>query len=221
MRDRISSKRWRTTALLALGVAVGVMLVAPPAGAHFLPSISHIWSHIKPKADVRYANAVAGTDKAKNADKLDGLDSTTIALTRQDYVQGNLALSTSMASPTTITSLTLPGPANYLVTGAGMVFLEAGTGEIGVDLARDGSELGGWFNEIGLPNAGFSANYAITRLVNIPGSSGVVSIRGFRFGGTGTPWAFVNSLTATRVGSAVGAQRAVSRARAGGVVGTR
>jgi len=72
MRGRISSRRWRTTALLAVGVAVGIMLVAQPAGANFLPSISHIWSHIKPKADVRYANAVSGTDTARNADRLDG-----------------------------------------------------------------------------------------------------------------------------------------------------
>jgi hypothetical protein len=75
MRGRI---RLRTIALLALGVVIGTMLVAPPAGAHFVPSISHIWAHIKGKADVRYANAVSGTDKARNADKLDGLDSTRI-----------------------------------------------------------------------------------------------------------------------------------------------
>lgn len=37
----------------------------------------HLWNdHIKPKADARYANAVPDTDKAKNADKLDGVDST-------------------------------------------------------------------------------------------------------------------------------------------------
>jgi hypothetical protein len=77
-RTRRVSRRWRTAAVLALGAIIGTMLVAQPAGAHFLPSITHIWSHIKAKADPRYANAVRGTDKAKNADKLDGLDSTRI-----------------------------------------------------------------------------------------------------------------------------------------------
>jgi hypothetical protein len=47
-------RRWRTTTVLALGAVIGVMLVAQPAGAHFLPSITHIWHHIKPKADARY-----------------------------------------------------------------------------------------------------------------------------------------------------------------------
>jgi hypothetical protein len=37
--------------------------------------VNHLWGHLKPKADARYANAVAGTDKAKDADKLDGKDS--------------------------------------------------------------------------------------------------------------------------------------------------
>ena len=42
------------TGLIALGLVIGVTLLAPPAGAHFLPSISHIWNHIKGKADKRY-----------------------------------------------------------------------------------------------------------------------------------------------------------------------
>jgi hypothetical protein len=65
-------RRWRTTGVLALGVVIGVVLLAPPAGAHFTPSISHIWHHIKPKADQRYANVVPGTDKAKNAARING-----------------------------------------------------------------------------------------------------------------------------------------------------
>lgn len=49
-----STRRWRTTAILMLGAVIGVTLVAQPAGAHFLPSIKHIWHHIKPRADARY-----------------------------------------------------------------------------------------------------------------------------------------------------------------------
>jgi hypothetical protein len=75
MTTNRSTRRRRTIIVLALGVAIGTMLFASPAGAHFAPSITHIWAHIKPKADARYANAVAGTDKARDANKLDGIDS--------------------------------------------------------------------------------------------------------------------------------------------------
>ena len=54
MKDR-GIRRWRTATALALGAVIGIMLVAQPAGAHFLPSISHIWFHIKPKGDARWA----------------------------------------------------------------------------------------------------------------------------------------------------------------------
>ena len=55
MKDKATlARRWRATAVLALGAVIGIMLVAQPAGAHFLPSINHIWAHIKHKADHRY-----------------------------------------------------------------------------------------------------------------------------------------------------------------------
>jgi hypothetical protein len=48
------SRRWRTAAVLAIGVAIGTILVATPAGSH-IGSVTHLWeSHIKPKADDRY-----------------------------------------------------------------------------------------------------------------------------------------------------------------------
>jgi hypothetical protein len=40
--------------VLALGVAIGTMIMATPASGHFRRSINHIWSHIRPKADARY-----------------------------------------------------------------------------------------------------------------------------------------------------------------------
>jgi len=73
------SRRWRFATLLTVGTLVVVLMGASPAGAHFTASISHIWHHIKPKADARYANAVPHTDKAKDANKVDGLDSTELA----------------------------------------------------------------------------------------------------------------------------------------------
>jgi hypothetical protein len=70
-----SNRRWRTIALLAIGVSLGTMLTATPVYSHVGGTVSHLWAkHIRPKADVRYANATPGTDKAKDADRLDGRD---------------------------------------------------------------------------------------------------------------------------------------------------
>jgi hypothetical protein len=55
-KSKVVSRRWRTAAVLAAGVAVGAVLFATPAAGHFQASIDHIWSHIKPKADKRYVN---------------------------------------------------------------------------------------------------------------------------------------------------------------------
>lgn len=72
-----TERRWRAIALLATGMVIGVVMLATPAGAHVGGTVGHLWKdHIKPKTDPRYANAVVGTDKAKDADKLDGIDST-------------------------------------------------------------------------------------------------------------------------------------------------
>jgi hypothetical protein len=68
-------RRRRSIAVLAVGIALGTTMAASPAGAHVGGTVSHLWNHLKPLADARYANAVSGTDKAKDADKLDGLDS--------------------------------------------------------------------------------------------------------------------------------------------------
>lgn len=43
-----------TIAVLALGVAIGAMMVATPAGAHVGGTVNHLWEHLKPKADARY-----------------------------------------------------------------------------------------------------------------------------------------------------------------------
>lgn len=54
-------RRWRTVAVLASGVAIGVALFATPAASH-IGSVAHLWgSHIRPKADVRYVNQTALT----------------------------------------------------------------------------------------------------------------------------------------------------------------
>jgi hypothetical protein len=68
-------RRWRAVALVAAGLTIGVTMMATSAGAHVGGTVTHLWGHLKPITDARYANAVSGTDKAKDADKLDALDS--------------------------------------------------------------------------------------------------------------------------------------------------
>jgi hypothetical protein len=49
-------KRWAAVALLAAGMAIGIVMVATPAGAHVGGTVNHLWNHLKPKADKRYVN---------------------------------------------------------------------------------------------------------------------------------------------------------------------
>jgi hypothetical protein len=54
MKPEKTVRRWRTVAVLAAGVAIGVAIVATPAASH-IGSVTHLWNHhIKPKADARY-----------------------------------------------------------------------------------------------------------------------------------------------------------------------
>jgi hypothetical protein len=60
MKERVMEKekrvtrRWRTAAVLAAGIAIGVVMVATPAASH-IGGVFHLWNnHIKPKADARY-----------------------------------------------------------------------------------------------------------------------------------------------------------------------
>jgi hypothetical protein len=76
--------------VLAVGVAIGVALMAVPASSHVFAggadAVTHLVDHMKShfftksQSDKRYANAVKETDKARNAEKLDGIDSTGFVL---------------------------------------------------------------------------------------------------------------------------------------------
>jgi hypothetical protein len=55
------TRRWKAVALLASGIAIGVVMVGTPAGAH-VAGWTHNWNkHIKPKADKRYQKIPTGT----------------------------------------------------------------------------------------------------------------------------------------------------------------
>lgn len=59
------SRHWRRVGVVTIGLVVAVALVAPPAGAHFQASISHIWHHIQGKADKRYLRYEANVPPGK------------------------------------------------------------------------------------------------------------------------------------------------------------
>jgi hypothetical protein len=49
-------RRRTAVALLAAGMAIGIVMVGTPAGAHVGGTVNHLWGHLKPKADARYVN---------------------------------------------------------------------------------------------------------------------------------------------------------------------
>jgi hypothetical protein len=127
--------------------------------------------------------------------------------TDQNRSEGNTVISNTCAP---LTSLTLAGPATYLVSASGSMYVEgtAPTQAIAnVDLYRDAVQLA--HNEIGAQKttAGYqSSMYGVTRLVNVTGATAVISLRACRRSGAGTPTAFGNAMTATQVQAGVGAQ---------------
>ena len=59
-------KRWRIIALLATGIAIGVVMAATPATGH-ISSWTHNWTqHIKPKTDARYYTKQQSNNRFRN-----------------------------------------------------------------------------------------------------------------------------------------------------------
>jgi hypothetical protein len=50
----LSERRWKLVALLASGIAIGVVLAGTPATAHVGGTVNHLWGHLRPKTDARY-----------------------------------------------------------------------------------------------------------------------------------------------------------------------
>jgi hypothetical protein len=110
---------WRAVVLLIVGSVMGANLIAP-AVAH-VAGWTHNWDvHIKPKAEPRYANAVAGTDKAKDSDKLDGVNSTVLmGGFDAQTITGSTSLTTTVTDVATIT-VDAPSAGFVILTGNGM-----------------------------------------------------------------------------------------------------
>jgi hypothetical protein len=54
MKDQLH-RRKQTFLLVGLGLVLGVVLAAPPVGAHVGGTVGHLWrEHIKPRADAHY-----------------------------------------------------------------------------------------------------------------------------------------------------------------------
>ena len=52
----LHQSRWKRVALMASGILIGAAIVGTPVGGHVGGGISHVWNHLKPKADKRYVN---------------------------------------------------------------------------------------------------------------------------------------------------------------------
>lgn len=84
MNEAGVSRRWRTVALVAVGIAIGTTMTATPVYSHVGGTVDHLWTHLRPKTDARYYTkaqadgryARKGQSGGGNADLLDGLDST-------------------------------------------------------------------------------------------------------------------------------------------------
>jgi hypothetical protein len=136
------------------------------------------------------------------------------SVTHQNIRTNNLALSLNCATPTELTTLTLNGPATYLINASGFIFA-SGVAPIqsnsAVNLYRGAvqllhGEVGQELNATGhMPGA-----YAINRLVSIASATETIAVRACRQAGNATPTAFSNTLTATLVQSGTGAQTIAS-----------
>jgi hypothetical protein len=66
-KERRASRRWRTIALLAIGVAIGATLTATPVYSHVGGTVTHLWSkHIRPKTDALYHTKAAADTRYVN-----------------------------------------------------------------------------------------------------------------------------------------------------------
>jgi len=140
------SRRWRTAAVLALGIVIGTMLLATSAGAHVGGTVLHLWNqHIKPKADARYVNVnelkQLGMLRAQKDGTAGGttvtaggrvqVNSVSITTQRAGFlvISGHAFINSDEASPTSYVLVPKVDGTNANATGWGSTFFS------GADLA--------------------------------------------------------------------------------------
>jgi hypothetical protein len=154
-----ASRRWRTAAVLAVGIAIGTVMVATPAGSH-VAGWKHNWNrHIKPRADARYYTKAAAEaryynvgETAANADRLDGADSSAFMQSRLDH---NFANFTNTAGTQNFGQAACdPG---FSVVGGG-VFSDGAFGEQAVNSSYPSSTgaWGAWVDNYSAADLGFT-----------------------------------------------------------------
>jgi hypothetical protein len=103
------SRRWRTAAVLAMGVAIGTVLIATPAASH-IGTVTHLWNnHIKPRADARYTRAVQPVGKTQT-----GIWGAGNSGTAGDFEQGIAEVTFRPRLPSTIPAANV----HYITPGA-------------------------------------------------------------------------------------------------------
>ena len=137
---RGKERRWKLVALLAAGMAIGVAMTATPAVSHVGGTVAHLWSHLKPLADARYANVVTGTDVAKKADTIDGFHANQLVRSAQGEFT-NVPL-TSTTVELVSANITAPRPGFLLVDASAVFTVSAPTPLIHCGLEID--DGGGW-----------------------------------------------------------------------------
>jgi hypothetical protein len=110
---RGKERRWKLVALLAVGVAIGVLMGATPAVGHVAGWV-HNWNkHIKPRTDARYykkgqaeARYVNVGETAANAHRLDGFDANELVRA----ISGTATVNTGVNTSATANVLTATAP---------------------------------------------------------------------------------------------------------------
>jgi hypothetical protein len=111
-QDEKVGRRRRAVSLLALGLVVGIAMTAAPASGHVTGSVAHLVQHMKnvfytkTQSDQRFANAIPGTDIARNADKVDGVNAN--GLTR--VAGASTGEETEIVSPLPYLTLNITAP---------------------------------------------------------------------------------------------------------------
>jgi hypothetical protein len=149
------------------------------------------------------ANTAASATDAENATNLGGKPPSSYEESAfATYAESNLTLSTDSGTPTTLNTLTLPGPASYLVQANASMFNSGSACVASFDLRRDGTSVS--FNQVGSDAGNAQSTYSAERLLTV-GSSATITVTGYRQVGTGTCTAYSRSLVAQQVDNATGA----------------